>query len=57
MIKDLCSLGPLSATRSTPKITVDSFRVKSKWELAIDGSSGINESADQQIGVYPNPGM
>lgn len=36
-------------------ITVDGFRVKTKWELDKDVLTGLNEPSRQQIGFYPNP--
>jgi len=36
-------------------ITVDGFRVKTKWELNQDVFTGIKEPQKQQIGFYPNP--
>ncbi|MFZ4772316.1 MAG: T9SS type A sorting domain-containing protein [Ferruginibacter sp.] len=40
---------------SAERITVDGFRVKTKWELTEDVLTGINDEARQQIGFYPNP--
>jgi len=38
------------------RITVDGFRVKTKWDLAKDdGSAGMIEMSKTQFNVYPNP--
>jgi len=37
------------------KITVDGFRVKTKWQLNADDAAGIAKPSSEVLGFYPNP--
>lgn len=65
------SLGPLASADATTditptcvalrqfeaaqRITVDGFRVKTKWQLSTDDASGINQISRDGLKFYPNP--
>ncbi len=37
------------------KITVDGFRVKTKWQLGADDAVGIHQTSNEVLSFYPNP--
>ena len=59
----LSALGPdiiptgiaLRQFEAAQRITVDGFRVKTKWQLNADDAAGINQIARDDLKFYPNP--